>query len=71
MILTRKTSTDTKLQIFIFDLGGGPFHVSMIAIYGRISEVKLLSGDFDLTGEDFDTRIVVHFEPEIKSKHKK
>ena len=68
---TIKTSTDKKLKFFIFDLGGGPFDVSIIAIYRRISEVKLLSGDSHLTGEDFDTRIVVHFEMEFKRKHKK
>jgi len=42
----------------IFDLGGGTFDVSVLAIEEGVFEVKATNGDTHLGGEDFDNRIV-------------
>jgi L1 cell adhesion molecule like protein len=58
-------------HVLIFDLGGGTFDVSILAIDDGIFEVKSTSGDTHLGGEDFDNRLVTHFIQEFKRKHKK
>jgi L1 cell adhesion molecule like protein len=58
-------------NILIFDLGGGTFDVSVLAIDEGIFEVKATAGDTHLGGEDFDNRMVEHFVQEFKRKHKK
>merc|ERR1712222_122720 len=56
--------------VVIFDLGGGTFDVSALAIEDGIFEVKSTAGDTHLGGEDFDNRLVQHFITEIKRKNK-
>merc|ERR1712000_658255 len=58
-------------NILIFDLGGGTFDVSILAIDDGIFEVKATAGDTHLGGEDFDNRLVDHFVGEFKRKYKK
>ncbi|CAF0827167.1 unnamed protein product [Brachionus calyciflorus] len=58
-------------NVLIFDLGGGTFDVSILAIEEGIFEVKSTAGDTHLGGEDFDNRLVNHFVEEFKRKHKK
>lgn len=59
-------------NILIFDLGGGTFDVSILAIdEGSLFEVKSTAGDTHLGGEDFDNRLVSHFTEEFKRKNKK
>jgi len=58
-------------NVLIFDLGGGTFDVSVLAIDDGIFEVKSTAGDTHLGGEDFDNRLVNHFVQEFKRKHKK
>merc|ERR1712160_73327 len=65
-----KQSAQEK-NILIFDLGGGTFDVSLLAIEEGIFEVKSTAGDTHLGGEDFDNRMVNHFVQEFKRKHKK
>jgi hypothetical protein len=48
-------------NVLIFDLGGGTFDVSLLAIDDGIFEVKATAGDTHLGGEDFDNRLVNHF----------
>jgi molecular chaperone DnaK (HSP70) len=43
------------MNILIFDLGGGTFDVSLIKIVNGLFEVKAISGDNHLGGEDFDS----------------
>ena len=62
--------TDKEKIVLIYDLGGGTFDVSLLAIDGGIYEVKATSGDTHLGGEDFDNRLVNHFIDEFKRKHK-
>jgi len=58
-------------NVLIFDLGGGTFDVSLLAIDDGIFEVKATAGDTHLGGEDFDNRLVTHFVTEFKRKNKK
>ncbi len=51
---------DLQMQVLIFDLGGGTFDVSLLAIDEGIFEVKATAGDTHLGGQDFDNRLV-HF----------
>lgn len=56
----------------IFDLGGGTFDVSLVLVdSGSIFEVKATAGDSHLGGEDFDERMMKHFQAEFAKKHKK
>ena len=64
-------SDGKEKHILIFDLGGGTFDVSLLAIEGGIFEVKATAGDTHLGGEDFDNRMVNHFVDDFKRKHKK
>ncbi|XP_038048775.1 heat shock 70 kDa protein IV-like [Patiria miniata] len=66
---------DKKLQgekhVLIFDLGGGTFDVSVLAIEDGLFEVLSTAGDTHLGGEDFDNRLVNHLAGEFKRKFKK
>lgn len=67
--LDKKVEHERK--VLIFDLGGGTFDVSLLAIEGGIFEVKSTAGDTHLGGEDFDNRMVEHFIAEFKRKYNK
>jgi len=67
--LDKKSSGESN--ILIFDLGGGTFDVSILAIDDGIFEVKSTAGDTHLGGEDFDNRLVDFFTQEFKRKYKK
>uniref|UniRef100_A0A0C9S525 TSA: Wollemia nobilis Ref_Wollemi_Transcript_21926_2117 transcribed RNA sequence n=1 Tax=Wollemia nobilis TaxID=56998 RepID=A0A0C9S525_9CONI len=58
-------------NIFIFDLGGGTFDVSILTVEGGLFEVKATAGDTHLGGEDFDNRMVNYFVQEFKRRHRK
>jgi len=60
-----------EMNILIFDLGGGTFDVSLLAIEEGVFEVKATAGDTHLGGEDFDNRMVAYFKEEFKKKYKK
>jgi L1 cell adhesion molecule like protein len=57
-------------NIFVFDLGGGTFDVSILKIKDEVFEVKATAGDTHLGGEDFDNRMVNYFVQEFKRKNK-
>jgi len=61
---------DAERNVLIFDLGGGTFDVTLLTIDGGIFEVKATNGDTHLGGEDFDNRLVTHFQDEFKRKNK-
>jgi len=56
-------------NVLIFDLGGGTFDVSLLAIENGIFEVLSTSGNTYLGGEDFDNRIVDYFAKIFKKKN--
>lgn len=53
-----KLSQDGRRHVLIFDLGGGTFDVSLLAIEKGFFEVLATNGDTHLGGEDFDNRLV-------------
>ena len=62
--------TGSEKNVLIFDLGGGTFDVSILAIDDGVFEVKSTAGDTHLGGEDFDNQLVNFFVNEFKRKHK-
>jgi len=58
-------------NVLIYDLGGGTFDVSVLAIEEGIFEVKSTAGNTHLGGEDFDNNVVDHFMELFRKKHKK
>jgi heat shock protein 5 len=56
---------DKKAQgeqiVLVFDLGGGTFDVTLLAIDGGVFEVLATNGDPHLGGVDFDQRIMQYF----------
>jgi len=55
-------------NILIFDLGGGTFDVSLLAIEDGIFEVKATNGHTHLGGEDFDNKLVEFCMSDFKKK---
>merc|ERR1719218_218071 len=56
-------------NIIVFDLGGGTFDVSLLAIDNGVFEVLATAGDTHLGGEDLDQRLTDHFVKVFKKKH--
>ena len=61
-------SESHEQNILIFDLGGGTFDVSLLAIEEGIFEVKATNGNTHLGGEDFDMRMVDYCMDDFKRK---
>lgn len=68
--LQKRGNCVEERNIFVFDLGGGTFDVSILKIKGEVFEVKATAGDTHLGGEDFDSRMVNYFVEEFKRKNK-
>ncbi|MFS7957490.1 putative Heat shock protein 70 family [Helianthus anomalus] len=69
--LDKRANVDGKMNVLVFDLGGGTFDVSILTIDDAgVIEVKATGGDTHLGGEDFDNRMVNYYVSEIKRKHK-
>lgn len=49
---------DTNQKIFVYDLGGGTFDVSILELGDGVFEVLSTNGDTKLGGDDFDERIM-------------
>jgi heat shock protein 1/8 len=62
--LDKKVTSEQR--VMIFDLGGGTFDVSILAIEDGVFEVKATSGNTHLGGEDFDNRLVDYCVKEFK-----
>ncbi|XP_074284985.1 heat shock 70 kDa protein 4-like [Silene latifolia] len=62
---------ESKKNVLVFDLGGGTFDVSLVAIEKGEINVKAISGDAHLGGGDFTNKIVTYLFEEFKRKHKK
>ncbi|CAK8541036.1 unnamed protein product [Lathyrus sativus] len=68
--LQKRANCVGERTIFIFDLGGGTFDVSLLTIKNNSFDVKATAGDTRLGGEDFDNRMLNHFVKEFKRKNK-
>ena len=60
---------DDDQHIFVYDLGGGTFDVSVCELMSGIVEVKASKGNRQLGGEDFDWRLVDWFAQQIEQDH--
>nr|KAJ0185814.1 hypothetical protein LSAT_V11C900469760 [Lactuca sativa] len=71
--LDNKSDINGKINVLVFDLGGGTFDVSILTIEqgGGTFEVKAVGGDTHLGGEDFDNRMVDHCAREFKRRYNK
>ena len=67
--LNRQTTDECNL--LVFDLGGGTLDVSLLIVEEGIYAVMATSGDANLGGEDFDSRLVNHFVREFERKNKR
>ena len=53
----------------VYDLGGGTFDVSVVAVQEGVVEVRASHGDTHLGGDDFDQLLVAHALREFESRH--
>mmetsp|Transcript_17436 Transcript_17436/g.19584 ORF Transcript_17436/g.19584 Transcript_17436/m.19584 type:complete len:748 (+) Transcript_17436:40-2283(+) len=53
-----KKNDGEKVNVLIFDLGGGTFDVSVLSIDSGVFEVQATGGDTRLGGEDFDNKLL-------------
>eukprot|EP00986_Skeletonema_menzelii_P001882 scaffold510_cov184-Skeletonema_menzelii.AAC.10 len=63
-----KGETEGKSNVVIFDLGGGTFDVSVLAMDSGVFEVKATGGDTHLGGEDFDNSVITWCIEQVKAK---
>jgi L1 cell adhesion molecule like protein len=68
--LDKRIGCVKERNIFVFDLGGGTFDVSLLTIKDNVFKVKATAGNPHLGGEDFDNRMVNYFVQEFKRKNK-
>ena len=54
----------------VYDLGGGTFDVSVVALEGDITEVLASHGNNRLGGDDFNDLLAEHLLSEFQSKHR-
>ncbi|GKD54821.1 putative heat shock protein 70 family protein, partial [Tanacetum coccineum] len=70
--LDNKSDICGKMNVLVFDLGGGTFDVSVLAITGTGTfEVKSVAGDTHLGGEDFDNYMVSYCVEEFRRRWNK
>ncbi len=55
-------------NVVVFDLGGGTFDVTILALSTGVYEVLATGGDSYLGGEDFDNRLVEYMVKEFKKR---
>ena len=67
--LSYESGGEGSRRILVYDLGGGTFDVSVVAIEDGVVEVLASTGDNRLGGDDFDAviaeRLVTHVETEL------
>ncbi|EOR26114.1 MULTISPECIES: molecular chaperone DnaK [Clostridium] len=60
---------DTNQKIFVYDLGGGTFDVSILELGDGVFEVLSTNGDTKLGGDDFDQRVMDHIADTFKAEN--
>ncbi|MCY6484258.1 molecular chaperone DnaK [Clostridium aestuarii] len=58
---------DTTQKIFVYDLGGGTFDVSILELGDGVFEVKSTNGNTKLGGDDFDEKIMNYIAETFKA----
>ncbi len=60
---------DTNQKIFVYDLGGGTFDVSILELGDGVFEVKATNGDTRLGGDDFDQKVMDYIADTFKAEN--
>jgi molecular chaperone DnaK len=60
---------DTNQKIFVYDLGGGTFDVSILELGDGVFEVKATNGNTRLGGDDFDQKIINYIADTFKAEN--
>jgi molecular chaperone DnaK len=60
---------DQDRTILVYDLGGGTFDTTVIALRGGHIEVICTDGDHELGGADWDARLVEHLAEKFRDEH--
>ncbi len=60
---------DRDQRLAVFDLGGGTFDISILAIESGVFEVLATYGDTNLGGDDFDNRVISLLAQEFEEAH--
>jgi molecular chaperone DnaK len=61
--------TDISQKIFVYDLGGGTFDVSILELGDGVFEVKATNGNTKLGGDDFDQKVMDHIAETFKAEN--
>ena len=61
--------TDHSEKIFVYDLGGGTFDVSILELGDGVFEVLSTNGDTRLGGDDFDQKIIDYIAETFKAEY--
>lgn len=64
-----KVAPGQQTNIIIFDFGGGTFDVSILHISEGVVQVKATNGNNQLGGDDFDKRIAMYINDQIRRQH--
>src|SRR5262249_60960832 len=56
-------------RVAVFDLGGGTFDISILAIENGVFEVLATNGDTFLGGDDFDRKLIDIFVAQFKKEN--
>lgn len=60
---------DKSQKIFVYDLGGGTFDVSILELGDGVFEVKSTNGDTKLGGDDFDQKVIDYIANTFKAEN--
>lgn len=60
---------DTNQKIFVYDLGGGTFDVSILELGDGVFEVKATNGNTSLGGDDFDQKVMDYIAETFKAEN--
>jgi molecular chaperone DnaK len=60
---------ETNQRVAVFDLGGGTFDISILAIESGVFEVLATNGDTALGGDDFDRTVIELLATEFEKEH--
>ncbi len=63
-------TSETRKTIVVFDLGGGTFDISIMAVENGVFEVLATNGDCELGGEDWDRRLIEKLVDEAFDEHR-
>jgi molecular chaperone DnaK len=61
--------TDVNQKIFVYDLGGGTFDVSILELGDGVFEVKATNGNTRLGGDDFDQKVMDYIADTFKAEN--